>query len=69
MNIIKENKFYIIMFFILTGLFCLFSLSGDDLGWATSSGAELLKKGFDGYNGRYLGNLCLYFTLSVYPFL
>lgn len=63
MRTVKEKRIFIILFFILTALFSLFPLTGDDLGWATSDGMNLLKNGFDGYNGRYLGNLCaLLFT-------
>lgn len=29
----------------------------DDLGWGSQSGLDLLSRGFDGENGRYLGNL------------
>lgn len=33
--------------------------SHDDFFWGTSSGYNLLKNNFDGYNGRYLGNLMI----------
>ncbi len=68
MRVIRENKFYIIMFVTLTVLFSLFPLSGDDLGWATSDGMNLLKNGFEGYNGRYLGNLSV-LLFSRFDFL
>ncbi len=61
----REVKIYIFLFFTLTVLFSLFPLTGDDFGWATSDGLKLLNKNFDGYNGRYLGNLCaIFFTRS-----
>ena len=63
MKTLKENRNYILLFLISAVLFSLFPLSGDDLGWATSDGMNLLKNGFEGYNGRYLGNLCaIFFT-------
>lgn len=61
MKTLKENRSYIFLFFIFAALFSLFPLTGDDLGWATSDGMNLLKNNFDGYNGRYLGNLCAVF--------
>ena len=63
MKTLKENRIYILLFIVFAVLFSLFPLTGDDLGWATSDGMNLFKKGFDGYNGRYLGNLfALIFT-------
>ncbi|MBQ8783005.1 MAG: hypothetical protein IJZ57_04460 [Clostridia bacterium] len=63
MRMVKENRIFIILFAVFTALFSLFPLTGDDLGWATSDGMTLLKNGFEGYNGRYLGNLCaIFFT-------
>lgn len=50
-------KFYLLYFLVFTVLAFLFPPSGDDLGWATSDGLELLKNGFGNYNGRYLGNI------------
>lgn len=63
MKTLKENRIYILLFIVFAVLFSLFPLTGDDLGWATSDGMNLLKNGFEGYNGRYLGNLCaIFFT-------
>ncbi len=56
-NAINKNKFYIIFFVAVSVLAFLFPLSADDLGWATSDGMDLLRKGFANYNGRYLGNI------------
>ena len=35
----------------------LFPYSGDDWMWGTSAGMKLLETGFEGYNGRYIGNI------------
>ncbi len=61
MKTLKENRVYIWLFIIFSVLFSLFPLTGDDLGWATSDGMNLLNNCFDGYNGRYLGNLSAIF--------
>ena len=63
MKTLKENRVYIWLFIIFSVLFSLFPLTGDDLGWATSDGMNLLNNWFEGYNGRYLGNLsAIFFT-------
>lgn len=41
----------------------LFPYSGDDWAWGSEIGVDRLESGFEGYNGRYLGNL-LVMTLT-----
>ncbi len=49
--------FYVLFFLLVLGVSSLFYPSPiDDLGWATDLGEDMLKKNFEGYNGRYLGN-------------
>lgn len=74
MRVSKESKkikvlnrfdlsFYILFFLAITLIAFFFPPSADDLGWATSQGAELFRQGFKDYNGRYLGNIfALVFT-------
>lgn len=57
LDFIKSKKLYICFFFAVLVISAFFPPSADDLGWATSQGAALLKKGFENYNGRYLGNI------------
>ncbi len=54
-----ENvPFYIIFFAVMTFLAFLFPHTlVDDLAWGTDYGLGILANKFDGYNGRYLGNL------------
>lgn len=66
------NNFFIklvIMIFTVCGLYLLcsqFPYSGDDWAWGCDIGIERLKGWFEGYNGRYLGNLLvLALTRSV----
>lgn len=59
---IKQNKFFFaLLALLLAGLLfltALFPYSGDDWAWGSSLGTDRLENGFfDGYNGRYLGNL------------
>lgn len=48
---------YVIPFALYFVLTYLFPYSCDDLGWGTQEGLDLLSNRFEGYNGRYLGNL------------
>lgn len=58
-----QFEFLCLYFLAVTVIAFYFPPSGDDLGWATSDGMELLQSGFKDYNGRYLGNLsALFFT-------
>lgn len=58
---VNQNKFYLIfatiLFSLLAILISLIPLSGDDWAWGSSIGINNLKCWFDGYNGRYSGNL------------
>lgn len=59
---LKSNKNIIFYLFTILfwGLFYYFlPFAGDDWAWGSSVGAERLKNAFDGYNGRYLGNLLI----------
>lgn len=59
---IRLNKRFILYFFTIA-FFAVFyyflPLAGDDWAWGSQLGIERLKNGFDGYNGRYLGNLLI----------
>ena len=61
MNSIKNKKtilyLFTIIFFAVFYLFLPFA--GDDWAWGSDIGMERLKDGFDGYNGRYIGNLLI----------
>lgn len=58
-----QFEFLCFYFLAVTVISFCFPPAGDDLGWATSDGMELLQSGFKDYNGRYLGNLsALFFT-------
>lgn len=48
---------YILCFLLLFALCWLFPYSGDDWWWGSSAGLENLENHFEGYNGRYFGNL------------
>ena len=58
---LKENRLYIIFaasyFVCFALLISQVPLSGDDWAWGSRLGVERLKSGFQGYNGRYMGNL------------
>lgn len=56
-KLFEENKFYILFFAAVTLIAFLFVPSADDWGWGSSYGLKLLENRFDGYNGRYLGNI------------
>lgn len=47
------------IFVCLVLLARLFPLSGDDWAWGTSIGLDRLRNHFDGYNGRWAGNLAV----------
>lgn len=49
--------FCAVLFAAFAVLAYLFPYSGDDWAWGSEIGLERLESGFDGYNGRYLGNL------------
>lgn len=49
--------FYSALFVLFALLVYLFPYSGDDWAWGSQIGAERLQNWFDGYNGRYAGNL------------
>lgn len=63
MNLVKTaraNRWiwkYVLLFAVLLVLCYLFPYSHDDWGWGSQYGEDLLREGFAGYNGRYLGNL------------
>lgn len=54
----KIKTIYLYAIFV-TFLSLTVVLSHDDFFWGTSSGYNLLKNNFEGYNGRYLGNLII----------
>lgn len=56
MRSIKRVR-YILCFLLLFALCWLFPYSGDDWWWGSSAGLENLANHFEGYNGRYFGNL------------
>ncbi len=59
MNLQRNKKTILYLFTIaFWGIFYYFlPLAGDDWAWGSSLGIDRLKNAFDGYNGRYLGNL------------
>lgn len=59
---LRKNKSIILYLFtvVFFGIFYYFlPFAGDDWAWGSSIGLDRLKNGFDGYNGRYLGNLLI----------
>lgn len=62
-----RNKIFVIsLFVLLTILFYMVPYSHDEWMWGTQEGINLLKNGFQGYNGRYFGDLLsLIITRSV----
>lgn len=59
---VKKNKDIILYLFtiIFFGIFYYFlPFAGDDWAWGCEIGIERLKNAFDGYNGRYVGNLLI----------
>lgn len=68
MNAIKNRKAgrYVLTFLILTVLCSLLPYSLDDWAWGSSVGINRLNTWFEGYSGRYVGNLIvLALTRSV----
>ena len=59
---IKSNK-KLILYIFAAAFFALFyyflPLSGDDWAWGSQIGLDRLASGFEGYNGRYLGNILI----------
>lgn len=59
---LKRRK-NIILYLITIAFWSLFyyflPLAGDDWAWGSNLGLERLKNAFDGYNGRYIGNLLI----------
>lgn len=60
--ILKRNKNVVLYLFTIAffGLFYYFlPFAGDDWAWGSDIGIDRLSNAFDGYNGRYLGNLLI----------
>lgn len=55
----SEPLFLALFSTTLTALAFLFPPTGDDLRWGTAIGADRFHRHFEGYNGRYLGNLAV----------
>ena len=55
--VISKYKFYIIYFAVWAYYACILPYGHDDWVWGSKIGIERLVSGFEGYNGRYLGNL------------
>lgn len=58
----KANRIRILYLsaIVFFGVFYFFlPLAGDDWAWGSSTGIERLQNAFDGYNGRYVGNLLI----------
>lgn len=53
----KTVVFFTVLFLAFAVLKFLIPYSGDDWAWGSYEGIERLKDFFDGYNGRYLGNI------------
>ena len=55
----KQKKIarYLIVFALLVVLCWMFPYTGDDWAWGSSMGIDRLNSLFEGYNGRYAGNL------------
>lgn len=54
---LKTYIFTAFLFIAFAGLIYLFPYSGDDWAWGCQIGIDRLKSLFEGYNGRYAGNL------------
>lgn len=64
MKRIKPIWLYIIFILIMS---MIVVISWDDFFWGSHQATNLLNNHFDGYNGRYLGNLIIYFmTRSIF---
>lgn len=62
MDFIKRNKRIILylLTIVLFGIFYYFlPFAGDDWAWGCDIGINRLQNGFDGYNGRYVGNILI----------
>lgn len=53
----KEKIFYIILFLLLLTISYLFPYTHDDWPWSGAEGLKRLNNLFDGYNGRWAGNI------------
>ena len=53
----KKKLFYIILFIILVVICFMFPYTHDDWPWSGAEGLNRLKNLFDGYNGRWAGNI------------
>ena len=53
----KKKLFYIILFVILVVICFMFPYTHDDWPWSGAEGLNRLKNLFDGYNGRWAGNI------------
>lgn len=63
---LQKNKFIILAFLLLTIIFYFIPYAHDEWMWGSQEGLDLLKNGFQGYNGRYFGNIfALIITRSV----
>lgn len=59
---LQKNKNAVLYLFTIAfwGIFYYFlPFAGDDWAWGSSLGIDRLKNAFDGYNGRYVGNLLI----------
>ncbi|WP_242435449.1 hypothetical protein [Enterococcus faecalis] len=66
MKTLQKNKFIILAFLLLTIIFYFIPYAHDEWMWGSQEGLDLLKNGFQGYNGRYFGNIfALIITRSV----
>ena len=55
-NVLIKKK-YLLLFILLIPLCWLFPYTGDDWAWGSHIGVDRLIAHFEGYNGRYLGNI------------
>ncbi len=56
----KKNTILYLFTIVFWGIFYYFlPFAGDDWAWGSSIGMDRLKRAFDGYNGRYIGNLLI----------
>lgn len=71
LSTVSKNKFYIIyillLFASLVTLVSLVPLFGDDWDWASNLGDIQLESWFEGYNGRYSGNLMVIALTKCMP--
>lgn len=58
----KQNAILYLFTIVFWGIFYYFlPFAGDDWAWGSGLGIDRLKNAFDGYNGRYVGNLLIIF--------